>query len=122
MLYDLVCFILCLGVIIYACISRSRLVDWPVIHIIFACQVVYGYLSAPFFFLKMPLTAQVLAHVKPTAYDRQGRCRKPMRYQRKQQLSEDELIEDSEAYSLRDKLKAILFDPHASNAQDADHE
>eukprot|EP00425_Heterocapsa_triquetra_P030650 CAMPEP_0195123614 /NCGR_PEP_ID=MMETSP0448-20130528/129022_1 /TAXON_ID=66468 /ORGANISM="Heterocapsa triquestra, Strain CCMP 448" /LENGTH=119 /DNA_ID=CAMNT_0040161177 /DNA_START=37 /DNA_END=393 /DNA_ORIENTATION=- len=53
-----------------------RYKDWPVKHAFYAVQVVYGFTSTPFFFFTLPLLQAVLTHTVPTAYDREGRCRK----------------------------------------------
>jgi len=77
MIFDLFCSICCLSVICYIISTRPKFSfnDWVVKHAVFACQIVYGYLSMPFFFFTLPLVQAVLTHAAPTAYDPQGRCR-----------------------------------------------
>lgn len=81
MLYDLACFALCIGAVTYVLCTRPSTVPgerdaWVSRQAFFACQVIYGYLSIPFFFLTLPGIQAVLTHTVPTGYDRQGRCKR----------------------------------------------
>mmetsp|Transcript_30383 Transcript_30383/g.55228 ORF Transcript_30383/g.55228 Transcript_30383/m.55228 type:complete len:479 (-) Transcript_30383:96-1532(-) len=78
--YDLVCFIFCCGFPAYVLITRPKFEpdDWVLAHTVYAAQILYGLLSAPFFLFTLPGMQRVLTHAYPTAYDRQGRCRPPI--------------------------------------------
>lgn len=76
--YDLVCFFVCLAAIGYVIGTRDDddRMSWPVAHLLFAVQVVYGYLSMPFYIFTLPFVQTILTHSIPTGYDMQGVCRK----------------------------------------------
>merc|ERR1712032_1504823 len=77
MCFDLISFSICFMALIFVIFTRPGYeIDWPVKHALFACQVVYGFLSAPFFFLTLPLFKNALTHAIPTGYDEEGRCRR----------------------------------------------
>merc|ERR1719265_2198388 len=75
--------------------GSGGMLPWPVAHTLFAVQVIYGYLAAPFFIFTLPVIKTVLTHTVPTAYDREGRCRKPIKNEvvssyAKQRIAEEE--------------------------------
>jgi hypothetical protein len=88
MIYDCVCFLLCFAALVVLTLmgvsghqgeigeGHWEYDDWMRKQIAFCVQVVYGYLSLPFFVFNIPLFINVLTHAVPTAYDREGRCRK----------------------------------------------
>lgn len=81
LLYDVVCFVVsCVGMTLNIALGLSTTlengkVDWNARRALFNWQLIYGYLSFPFFIFKIPVLAAVLTHSTPTAYDRLGRCR-----------------------------------------------
>mmetsp|Transcript_132912 Transcript_132912/g.384268 ORF Transcript_132912/g.384268 Transcript_132912/m.384268 type:complete len:440 (+) Transcript_132912:42-1361(+) len=110
--YDLLMFCICAGIVGWCISTRPRfdLDDWPTHHTVFAAQVLYGVLSAPFFVFTLPLLQRVLTHAVPTAYDRKGACRKntgppppPRPVQAKREVVSDEDVADLYA-----KIKALL--------------
>eukprot|EP00929_Paragymnodinium_shiwhaense_P038439 TRINITY_DN20302_c0_g1_i2.p1 TRINITY_DN20302_c0_g1~~TRINITY_DN20302_c0_g1_i2.p1 ORF type:complete len:433 (-),score=80.26 TRINITY_DN20302_c0_g1_i2:566-1864(-) len=119
LIYDLIIFIICsvaLLVGLSAGPSKPHGPDhWQARSLIFTTQVVYGYLSMPFFFFTLPLLQTVLTHSYPTAYDQLGRCRKP-KPKKKAKKNDDsreaevqpDLIDDSEAARLLDQVKGLL--------------
>merc|ERR1719223_1004991 len=60
LIYDLICFLICMAIVGYVASTRSELDDWPVKHALFACQIAYGYMSFPFFLFTLPLSQAVL--------------------------------------------------------------
>lgn len=117
MIYDLVCFIMCMGVTAWVASTREKFDDWPVRHALFACQIVYGFLSLPFFIFTIPYIQAVLTHSVPTGYDRKGRVRaykRPENPQEKDKQSRGSIISSAvssvELGSLVDSLKAIYTD------------
>mmetsp|Transcript_12926 Transcript_12926/g.29348 ORF Transcript_12926/g.29348 Transcript_12926/m.29348 type:complete len:481 (+) Transcript_12926:138-1580(+) len=115
LIYDAVCFVvLCIVLFaIFVIAQKNAFNDWPVAHALFACQVIYGYLSMPFFFFKLPFLQNVLTHAVETAYDQEGRCvRRIGRVkEKKDDRNNSELQEDltsEEANSLLEKIK-VLF-------------
>jgi len=74
--YDLVCALVCFAAVAYVISTRDTYDDWPVRHALYGAQVVYGYLSMPFFIFTIPILQNVLTHAVPTGYDPQGRCHK----------------------------------------------
>jgi len=78
--YDLVSFLLCIGGIGFVVSTRpaNDLPDWPLMHAVYAAQIVYALLSVPFFIFTLPGLNLVLTHARPTAYDRNGIPRKPI--------------------------------------------
>lgn len=65
-----------MGIVGYVVTTRDDMDDWVVRHALFASQVMYGYLSLPFFLFTLPYIQVVLTHAVPTAYDREGRVQK----------------------------------------------
>jgi len=129
MIYDLVCFLLCFSAMAYVVATRPDLQydDWPVKHALFACQIVYGYLSMPFFFFTLPVLSTVLTHAMPTGYDPQGRCRaldKSASLKRRQLKCasegtcevEQQLVDSGEANDLLNRVKNMFINgvPSAS--------
>lgn len=120
LIIDLCCFLILCGVLVGVFLvdkggKYNR--DWPVAHALFACQVVYGYVSIPFFFFTLPVFQSVLTHAIATAYDEQGRTvrwtgkpkkKKEKKPEDKNSNTTEELITTEEANKLMDKIK-ILF-------------
>lgn len=120
--YDLFTFSISVGVIVYAVFTRPKpdVDDWPVHHIIFAAQVLYGYLSMPFFLFTLPLLRQLLTHSLPTAYDRRGRCRKPASPARTEEAKPQPVpsCTETELDHLMAKIKNLM-PSFSSNGSDA---
>lgn len=117
MFYDLACFIVCMVALIGVWTTMPTYDAWPMRHALFAGQIIYGYLSMPFFFFTIPVLRNVLTHAMPTAYDQQGRCRrlvKPKhRFRAPETGTDEEIIESGEAIELLEKAKAMfLGDSH----------
>lgn len=78
MVYDIICFLCCLGGLIWSIVTHRDSGpfenNWVVRQIFFAMQVIYGYTSLPFFLFTLPVFQAVLTHTVPTAYDTEGRC------------------------------------------------
>jgi len=89
LVYDLFCFVICMGVAAWVATTRDTMDDWPVRHALFACQVAYGYLSLPFFLFTIPYIQVILTHAVPTAYDRQGRVQRFKKPKKKKSEEEE---------------------------------
>lgn len=76
MIYDIVCFVICMGILGYVISTRPKMQydEWVAKHAFYAIQVIYGFTALPFFFLTIPVLQNVLTHAVPTAYDDYGRC------------------------------------------------
>mmetsp|Transcript_69586 Transcript_69586/g.201662 ORF Transcript_69586/g.201662 Transcript_69586/m.201662 type:complete len:465 (+) Transcript_69586:62-1456(+) len=76
--YDLVMFLICIGVIGYVLYTRPNKEkdydDWVVQQAFFSVQVVYGLCAFPFFFFTLPVLQAILTHSIPTKYDSLGRA------------------------------------------------
>mmetsp|Transcript_73393 Transcript_73393/g.215166 ORF Transcript_73393/g.215166 Transcript_73393/m.215166 type:complete len:468 (-) Transcript_73393:131-1534(-) len=115
LLYDLVCFVvLCILLVAVFMLAPGRKHnEWPVAHALFACQVIYGYVSMPFFLFTLPVFQSVLTHAIPTAYDRQGRCvqwkgkPKPKKEEKREQIDAQELVTSEETTTLLEKMKVL---------------
>jgi len=113
MIYDMVCFLICIGTLAYVISTRpgKKYDEWVAKHAFYAVQVIYGLTALPFFFLTLPLLQAVLLHAVPTAYDDEGRCvqvigpPKP----RKPRADYTDLLPMDEAARVLDKLKAIAM-------------
>jgi len=112
--WDIFVFVLCVGVVCWAASTRPTFSysDWAIGHVIFAAQIVHGLLSAPFFFFTLPGLSRVLAHALPTAYDRKGRCRPPikpptMEEERKKFMAQprQELLTEGESADLWSRIR-----------------
>jgi len=125
--YDLCCVVLCLGMMgaVLATRPSDEMLEWPVMHALFAVQVIYGYLSMPFFIFTLPLVKTVLTHSVPTAYDRKGCCRKPIKKEavsvkaqkeEKEQAQQDDKAMDSDTQELVDRIKGLLGMPGGKKA------
>merc|ERR1712187_422076 len=67
MVYDIFCFFMCSAVVGYAIATRpDNYDDWVVRGALFGMQIIYGYLSFPFFFFTLPFLQAVLTHAVPT--------------------------------------------------------
>jgi len=120
--YDLFVFIVITGILVYVLTTVSDPFDWPVKHTVFALQILYGLLAFPFFWFTLPGLQLVLTHAVPTAYDRKGRCRKPIsppaREKTKKEMEEAQndqqkrpaLVTDVDIAQIIDKIKATLPD------------
>eukprot|EP00440_Ansanella_granifera_P028639 gb/GFBE01031112.1/.p1 GENE.gb/GFBE01031112.1/~~gb/GFBE01031112.1/.p1 ORF type:complete len:522 (+),score=89.25 gb/GFBE01031112.1/:1-1566(+) len=115
--YDLFCFLLSAAGLAYAMYLRNWVYDdWPVKHAFFAIQMIYGYLSMPFFLFLIPLLRNVLTHSVPTGYDECGRVRKykgPPRPPHDESKSSGRLLSLSilrkdEAFGVLEKLKTLI--------------
>jgi len=73
LIYDFVCFLICMSIAFAVAVMHESWDAWPVKHTLFACQIAYGYLSLPFFLFTIPFFQAVLTHAVPTAYDKNGR-------------------------------------------------
>jgi hypothetical protein len=76
LIFDAIIFFLCVGVVVFA-IFRQEDYDWqawPVKHVVFLLQCVYGYFALPFFFFTIPYLQNVLTHTVPTGYTERGIC------------------------------------------------
>lgn len=115
LVWDMLCFLACCSVLVWAATTRpmsfgQAYKDWAVKHTFYACQVVYGYLSMPFFFFTLPLLQAVLTHTVPTGYDRRGICRKwcgPAK--KRDDQDEDELVTVQESSSLQERMRILLL-------------
>lgn len=115
MILDIVVFGLIFAVLIVVIIRRGKLDDWTVEHALFSCQVVYGYMSMPFFIFTVPYIQIILTHSVPTGYDEKGRCQKfigpPKPETPKQKKTREALLNslpsDMEMGQLVDKLKDL---------------
>lgn len=76
LVYDMAVFLGCVGVMAYVITSRPEIEydHWVVQQTFFACQIVYGFSSIPFFLFTLPLLQSILTHTVPTAYDYKGRA------------------------------------------------
>mmetsp|Transcript_168293 Transcript_168293/g.540682 ORF Transcript_168293/g.540682 Transcript_168293/m.540682 type:complete len:478 (+) Transcript_168293:98-1531(+) len=112
--YDLVTFLICSGIIVFAVTTRPNYDydDWTVHQTIFASQVLYGLLSMPFFLFTLPVLQRLLTHSLPTAYDRRGRCRKPIgsvkKEEEKEPKTQEPLVSEAEIEDLYAKIKKLL--------------
>lgn len=77
LLYDMVVFLICGGLLAYVFTTVDEYDHWVMNHSIFAIQTLYGFSSLPFFIFTLPGLQLVLTHAYPTAYDRMGRIRRP---------------------------------------------
>jgi len=87
--------------------------DWVLAHAVFGAQVIYGLLSAPFFLFTLPGLSRVLTHAMPTAYDRQGRCRKfvsakPPK-EEPQRPVEGDLVSEGDAEGVFQEMKKMML-------------
>lgn len=121
--YDLACFILVFGFLCYVISTRPAYDDWTVRHTVFSCQVVYGYLSLPFFFFTLPLLQNVLTHTVPTGYDDRGRCRKLAAAQQAlearrtdEEIKAEVLVDSKEADGLLDEVKTMFLSAVGSSS------
>merc|ERR1712125_212792 len=121
--YDLFCFLLCTGAIVYIVSTRPEGIvdaydDWVLKQSVFACQIIYGYLSLPFFFFALPYFQNVLLHTVPTGYDKKGRTRgfkwpESVEEQRRKEAEEDAkgkggLLGSTEVDEMLQSLKSIF--------------
>jgi len=125
MIYDMFCFLLCMAVLGWAISTRpgrnggklgTRYDDWQVKHAMFGVQVIYGYLSLPFYFFTLPLLQAVLTHSVPTAYDSRGICckcarpPKPKNEETKGKLLADAAkLDEGESDRIMSKFKTAIF-------------
>merc|ERR1712190_392587 len=96
--YDLVAFIICLGIVGFTVSTRPKYAvdDWPVHHAVFGAKVLYGMLSMPFFLFTLPVLNRLLTHALPTAYDRNGACRKPVTPPKKADQAREPVVSEAE--------------------------
>jgi hypothetical protein len=110
--YDLVFFLFSCCLPGYVLITRKNLErdDWVLAQTVYAAQIVYGLLSAPFFVFTLPGLQRVLTHAMPTAYDRQGRCRKLTKPKPKQEpdtRKDEPLVSEKETEDIFKKMREI---------------
>jgi hypothetical protein len=86
MIYDMVCFLLCIGLILwmafYNMLDRDASVvesedtitdrNWKFVMTLYWIKVLYGFLSFPFILLKLPLMSTLISHARPTGYNPYG--------------------------------------------------
>lgn len=108
--YDLVAFIICLGIVGFTVSTRPAvsLDDWPVHHAVFGAQVLYGMLSMPFFLFTLPVLKRLLTHTLPTAYDRNGACRKPVKPAKKADQARELVVSETDVDDLFDRIKKAM--------------
>mmetsp|Transcript_174921 Transcript_174921/g.560895 ORF Transcript_174921/g.560895 Transcript_174921/m.560895 type:complete len:1365 (-) Transcript_174921:270-4364(-) len=73
--YDVVCAFSCLGILLYSMSKQGWKPTWVVEQVLFALQILYGYLALPFFTFNLPVLKTVLTHSVMTGYDEKGRLR-----------------------------------------------
>lgn len=123
MVYDLICALLCAIPVGIVATIQSDYKDWRVMHTVFAAQVVYGYLSLPFFLFTLPFLQVLLTHSVPTAYDKMGRVRKftrPAVEDKREKIEEsrEPLVNMTEAERLFDKLMHIGLGGKTSSVEE----
>jgi len=108
--YDLVAFCICLGIVAFAVSTRPKfhMEDWPVHHAVFGAQVLYGMLSMPFFLFTLPVLQRLLTHALPTAYDRNGACRKPIKPPKRADSKPEPIVSDAEVDDLFGRIKKAM--------------
>lgn len=114
LIYDLFCFVLSASLVIAVVVSRHyKYDDWTVRQTVFAAQVIYGFSSFPFFFFTIPFFQAALTHTKPTAYDKEGRCRPlctPPEKRAQQRAAVTGLVRPVEADALLENIRALILD------------
>jgi hypothetical protein len=117
LLCDLAAFALCAALVAYAIAMApgGDAMHWTIEHCVFGAQVLYGFLSFPFFFFTLPLLTRALTHALPTGYDGKGRTRRlaVVKRKRKPEKQED-AVSQSKVDELISEIKALL--PFGSNA------
>jgi len=118
LIWDMLAFLICTAGLIYILIRREQALDqgyaktyddWAVKHAFYACQVVYGYLSMPFFFFTLPVLRNVLTHSVPTAYNRKGITCKITGPEKRGDRSEEELVTQQESNSILQDAKRLFW-------------
>jgi len=116
LIWDMVSFLACSAFLLWYASTRPTGLDrahqdWAVKHTFYACQIVYGYLSMPFFFFTLPVLKMVLTHAVPTAYNSNGvTCKfKPPESTRKRNTKEEDLVTQQESNSILTEVQAIFF-------------
>lgn len=115
--YDLFCFLLSASLVVAMMASRPEddYDEWTVKQFVFAAQVLYGFLSMPFFLFTIPLFQIVLTHTVPTAYDEHGRCRSfgtpPAIEQRREEKQAETrgIVESADADRLLEKIRGAIL-------------
>lgn len=86
--------------------------DWVMAQAVYAGTIIYGLLSAPFFLFTLPGLQRVLTHAMPTAYDREGRCRKcerpPPKKDRKRESLGDGLVTEEDSASIFTQMRGLV--------------
>lgn len=117
LLYDLFWFFLCTAAVVYVATQNGEnaLEHWTVKITLFSAQVMYGYLSMPFFLFTLPFFQNVLTHAVPTAYDDQGRCKKLRKPKSRKQKRDEYVVEEKEPFvsmadvdKVTDKVKEFV--------------
>uniref|UniRef100_A0A7S4RTH6 Uncharacterized protein n=1 Tax=Alexandrium monilatum TaxID=311494 RepID=A0A7S4RTH6_9DINO len=117
LVWDMLSFLVCSGFLLWFASTRparfdQAYTDWAVQHTFYACQIVYGYLSMPFFFFTLPVLKAVLTHSVPTAYNSDGVCckvRAPESSKRNRDARDEELLDQQESNTILGEVKAIFF-------------
>jgi len=118
LVWDMLAFIGCTAGLIYVLIARAQALDqgyaktyddWAVKHAFYACQVVYGYLSMPFFFFTLPVLRNVLTHSVPTAYNRKGITCKITGPEKRGDRSKQELVTQQESNQILQDVKHLFW-------------
>ncbi|CAK0896584.1 unnamed protein product [Prorocentrum cordatum] len=117
LLFDLAAFVLCAALVGYtvAMAPGGDAEHWTIEHVVFGAQVLYGFLSFPFFFFTLPLLTRALTHALPTGYDGKGRTRRLAVVRRKRKPNKQaETVSQSKVDELVSEIKALL--PFGSSA------
>lgn len=117
LLCDLAAFALCAALVGYALAMApgGDAMHWTIEHVVFGAQVLYGFLSFPFFIFTLPLLSRALTHALPTGYDGKGRTRRlAVVKRRRKPEKQEEAVSQSKIDELISEIKALL--PFGSNA------
>eukprot|EP00928_Gymnodinium_smaydae_P026047 TRINITY_DN20558_c0_g3_i1.p1 TRINITY_DN20558_c0_g3~~TRINITY_DN20558_c0_g3_i1.p1 ORF type:complete len:1320 (-),score=271.03 TRINITY_DN20558_c0_g3_i1:245-4204(-) len=73
--WDGIVFLACaVGMVLRMSTREWQLNDWISRQTAFTCQFVYAICALPFFIFSLPGLSNILTHVVPSAYDKDGRC------------------------------------------------
>jgi len=81
LVYDLIVFIVCAGVVGYSAFVEWDHHDpdsphkWKTFALMYWMRTLYGFLSFPFFLIGLPGLFLMFTHAKPTAYNENGMCK-----------------------------------------------
>jgi len=71
--WDMIFFLSAMGVMIWMLVDRGM--DWITYNVFYTCQIMYGFMSLPFFLFQIPVIRETFTHSVPTGYDKKGRLR-----------------------------------------------